>query len=106
LVVSTIGGVPVPADPRGGLGFNGEAADLTLQQAVLGNTDVVVQTENLPANTMVYLRIGRARAHAVELGPVLLTSVGFGGVGSVTFTNVDLSAGYSALQARAVLPQP
>ena len=101
LWIGSIGGnATPPADQvRGGLGTNGEPADMVLPQT--GLVDIVVDSQNLPLNSLVYLRLGRARGHANELGPVVLTTGS-----SVTFTNVDLSAGYTALQARAVLPQP
>ncbi|MBA2556872.1 MAG: hypothetical protein H0V12_05935 [Chloroflexi bacterium] len=66
-----------------------------------GLVDIVVDSQNLPLDSLVFLRITRAKAHATVLGPVTLTR----GT-SVTFQTVDLSNGFSAIQARAVLPQP
>lgn len=64
-----------------------------------GLVDIIVESENVPIGSLVYLRITRATGHANVLGPLTLTA----GT-SVTFTGVDLTRGYSALQARAVLP--
>lgn len=101
LRVTSIGGQATPPEGglQAGLGFAGESADMLFFDP--GAVDIVVDSENLPLGSLVYLRITRAKAHATVLGPLTLSS----GT-SVTFTNVDLSAGFAALQARAVLPQP
>lgn len=97
--IASIGGVPVPSEPLAHLGpqQGGGESDTTLVEP--GLIDIVVESENLPLDSLIYLRITRATGHADVLGPLTL-SVGT----SVTFTNVDVSRGYSALQARAVLP--
>jgi len=98
--ISSIGGIATPPDGvlKAGLGFAGEEADMLLIDP--GAVDIVVETANLPEGSQVYLRIGRAKVHANILGPLTL---GFGS--SVTFTSVNLSSGFAALQVRAVLPQ-
>lgn len=100
LRIASIHGVPTPADSSltaklGPLG--GGNADMSLVEP--GLVDIIVESENVPIGSLVYLRITRATGHANVLGPLTLTA----GT-SVTFTGVDLTRGYSALQARAVLP--
>jgi hypothetical protein len=99
LWVSSIGGIACPDWRTFSAGFGDTGpADTVVSQA--SGVDIVVDSTGLPLNTLVYLRIGLASSNsAMELGPVTLT----GGT-SVVFTNVDLQAGYSAIQARAVLP--
>ncbi len=94
--VASIGGIATPADSTitAGLGFAGESADMIFFQP--GLVDVVVDCTDLPAAGQIYLRISRAKRHANVLGPF---NVG-AGTSSVTIPNVDLSAGFSALQAR------
>lgn len=94
--VASIGGVATPAESTitAGLGFNGESSDMVFFQP--GLVDVVVDCTDLPTAGQLYLRITRAKRHANVLGPFNVGS----GTSSVTIPNVDLSAGFSALQAR------
>jgi hypothetical protein len=100
LWIASIGGMATPpqGDLTAGLGFNGSQADMQLFDP--GAVDIVVDSQDLPLNSLVFLRIGRATGHADLLGPIALRA----GT-AVTFEAVDLTRGFSALQARAVLPQ-
>ena len=102
LRVASIGGQAVPGNDvlNAGLGGAGDDPDIPfLDDAPV---DVVIDTENLPAGSQVWLRVTRAKGPATSHGPELVTIAG----GSVTFSSISVSRGVSAVQARAVLAQP
>ena len=109
LRVLEVGGVAAPADPIASIGDGPVTPDIAVATGVM--TTVVVETTNVPLNSIVYLRVagatGPAWQYLVTDGVTNpLTVTGGPELQARTSLTLDLSAGYSALQARVVFVGP
>ncbi len=96
--VASVAGKPVDADPRAR--FTLTTTDVSLDDATTAT--VLIEGENIPNNAVVTLRIVRAANTTDEI--VTATFVSEVSTTSTWTADIDVSGGFSALQANAELP--
>jgi hypothetical protein len=100
LSILSVAGIGAPLDPRSPLGSGAAFPDVNL--ALGGSQTVELEGRNIPLAASIYLRATNANGQAIEL------AVSTTPLGTDTYwtrlVDVNFPSGYTALQARAVLP--
>lgn len=100
----SIAGLSIPLDPHASLNF--PSSDVTITPGQTNPVDLVIEADNVPVSPVLSTVSVRIVRKTGAVTTVNATFVSGNGAHSMWTASVSLAGGFSAIQARAVLPPP